>query len=1663
MKTFKRPLSILLTLLMLLSMVTVGSISANAAVTPADSSTEFYSSSSYRTIDVNNETPDDSFLDDMGMDYRDWNQDDPRWKNIPLGSSSTVGAVGCLMISTCKLIISAGLATPRELTPTVMVKWLNANNGFSGNDLSWDKVEEFCEEVLGKKFTINTTVNTKKAPYNSTYGGTGEQNIVAFDETGYTIANRKTELMRWLQEGYHLLINVHDVTSSSTGAHWIAIDEIATKNSNYETLYIMNTYWGDSATYQGDGTDSRCTLEKYINTETTHNTTSGSFGNSYGMKGKFCRVAAYKTDSSYSTINDINYSKTDEYKKWSRNDPRWATSVLDNPSSSKAEYLGDWGQEVLAVSKALIQAGVKKSDSFNPADCVTALTNSSAIETSGTTIGRAIWNNVKNLDSEILDSGAAYSSSTAVSSVKDDMLENIKKNGYHYVIHTKSTGNADDTWLAVDEERSLAENDIYVLSSNADVSANSGRKLSAINSGSFAEAYYFTTEPAKTVYLDATGEFENNRDNVEYRYAWTFKDGAASNEGKWLEGTVDSKGLIKFEGVLDNIIFVRMNKNAGALPNWDAKWNQTGDLDAEDGDLYTLTGFSGDTLTGTWSYIKGDNKVYVYAKPLKLRGDYDVYLWNWDEYGSGWANEYTETEDGYIIYSNVKDNFKAFAYAEGVTPPANECKNYIAQSSRGNSPISDGDLLVLDKITSGTTDLIDYQYDYSDINREKSYEDIRLDEKQWKNVTLGTSTTASDKVSNYTQVQAYAKLVKQAFPNSDLDVADFAAAYCNSDGNVNVTEANVKKWGFSWYKDEYNISALNVNTISSATDEHNIYNYLRNGHHVLLRLNNAAASGVNVADEWVVVDEARTLAANGEQIYIYRTTNSDSLNKGTTLQSTGAGITRILLFDGGENPCLDYRYWSRYDTKWKDYNLVRNSSEEGTSVRYLGAAAVAMTKLLLQAGCRGWDYTGTSNNFTNYSTSDYENSFNYDVEDFVGYMLSINAFASDGGIDWTKLHNFNHSDIESANSDDLTPDSENHYHSYYSNISHKLADSGNNYYHFFANLGDVVFDYPDSHDLQATAQLISGMSDYTYDTAQKEKLIDAIKKGYHLMIRAQSTGGAGTWVAVDEKTTIQNNYDDIYVMDSERNVSKNVMTLTDWLGGGEGTTVNRQNKFWRVVAYTGGTKELYDDVQEEVVENEQIDSVTKTALLPKTSDPAFIGADTVNNYYRYAYDKIADLSLKLNGATIGYKYRYALFDSKADAQEASESFNNREYDGYSYFDVVSTSENTVEDIMTVELPQQLSTKNSDTLTNIKNKYVVVQTIVLDENDIVSSYSNTLTASLAYKAEEQSDFTVNFYRCSPDVENDDTHNSVEVTAPDNKLAQSDYYENTFDLGNGYVFKGWYEDRNSEEHPVNINRTYDSDTDLYAHWIATGTIDKDDADDNIISGQYSGFGLEGVQIREAGADSNFRNQETGEAEIKPGGLRFITSLSQSMLNEIDSIQDGTVDGDNVEYGYVATRKDFAKKYAEHYNMLEGDGDYASKTIKDSYKLKYVGDNVNGINTNPSGGYTVDNDFRFITNVDCTSADYKDGGVSKDHKKYENYRLYSLVITYGGAEDDIDNDCDIIARAYIKYTDANGLLRVRYDNYSGASNVCGGCCTSYNTVKAISSDNVKINKED
>ncbi len=243
---------------------------------------------------------------------------------------------------------------------------------------------------------------------------------------------------------------------------------------------------------------------------------------------------------------------------------------------------------------------------------------------------------------------------------------------------------------------------------------------------------------------------------------------------------------------------------------------------------------------------------------------------------------------------------------------------------------------------------------------------------------------------------------------------------------------------------------------------------------------------------------------------------------------------------------------------------------------------------------------------------------------------------------------------------------------------------------------------------------------------------------------------------------------------------------------------------------------------------------------------------------------------------------------------------------------------------------------------------------------------------------------------------------------------------------YIFKGWYYDpeNDNDTRPVTFG-TDKYSKDIYAHWIKVENVAKDANDDNELpptyNNSYGGFDLAGVQVREGIRDTNYGYEKM------PGGLRFVTSLNMDVVNQINAIKPN-----NIEYGYVAATN-------------EGWINYHSKDA--DRKLQYVSNTANGIDTSATA--KDENYFGFASNINCTSrVSNGSGKVKEDHRNFESYLLYTLVITYENVNDDAKNK-NVLARPYIRYSDANGLERVAYSEYKGSSNTLGGCYTSYNAI--------------
>lgn len=195
----------------------------------------------------------------------------------------------------------------------------------------------------------------------------------------------------------------------------------------------------------------------------------------------------------------------------------------------------------------------------------------------------------------------------------------------------------------------------------------------------------------------------------------------------------------------------------------------------------------------------------------------------------------------------------------------------------------------------------------------------------------------------------------------------------------------------------------------------------------------------------------------------------------------------------------------------------------------------------------------------------------------------------------------------------------------------------------------------------------------------------------------------------------------------------------------------------------------------------------------------------------------------------------------------------------------------------------------------------------------------------------------------------------------------------------------------------------------------SVQKDAADSKVLpytDGMYPGYDLAGVQIRTEASDNQEHYGQAG------AGLRFVAVLSETVYTQVESITSSNAD---FEYGFVIAKTSTVLNNA---NDAEG------------YELQYKDSNVNGVDTT--------DDYYYVQNLKCSGV--------PDHRNFSGYRLYTAVITYNGLEGDALVDAQntpITARSYMRYDDANGLLRTYYNNYTGTPSF-SGCSASFAEVK-------------
>ena len=385
--------------------------------------------------------------------------------------------------------------------------------------------------------------------------------------------------------------------------------------------------------------------------------------------------------------------------------------------------------------------------------------------------------------------------------------------------------------------------------------------------------------------------------------------------------------------------------------------------------------------------------------------------------------------------------------------------------------------------------------------------------------------------------------------------------------------------------------------------------------------------------------------------------------------------------------------------------------------------------------------------------------------------------------------------------------------------------------------------------------------------------------------------------------------------------------------------------------------------------------------------------------YANSGEFVYEYASKATRDNVVYSSDYTTFDVKYN-EAISEDKNVYDYDELGHIISKTVISKASEELVGIETTEILDYTNEVRLVRKDINYHINNDEIDDNynnNDIFTSYVEAATKEI-----KVGDTIEEFY-----------------TIPEVKATKTNSCP--------YIFKGWYYDPENDidTHPVTFG-TDKYSKDIYAHWIKVEDVAKDEEDDNELppgyNGIYGGFDLAGVQVREGIRDTNYGYEK------KPGGLRFVTSLNMDVVNQINAIKPN-----NIEYGYVAA----TNKVWIDYHSEDADR-----------KLQYVSETANGIDTS-SDKAADENYFGFASNIICTSRKTNGSGkVKEDHRNFDDYLLYTLVITYENVDDDAKSK-NVLARPYIRYSDANGLERVAYSEYKGSSNTLGGCYTSYNAI--------------
>lgn len=166
-------------------------------------------------------------------------------------------------------------------------------------------------------------------------------------------------------------------------------------------------------------------------------------------------------------IPDVQSERSEDYRKWAQADSRWGHLPMGTSGKTVARI----GCLVTSVTKVLIQAGFKDSNTFNVGTYVVWLNSHGGL---GST-GNFIWVPATQIADGFNYYNADYTEGSSSSSSMQNRILNYLRSGYHIVLNVKNGGH----WVAVDRVKSLANNKVYIMDSLNNPSGNADILLSS--------------------------------------------------------------------------------------------------------------------------------------------------------------------------------------------------------------------------------------------------------------------------------------------------------------------------------------------------------------------------------------------------------------------------------------------------------------------------------------------------------------------------------------------------------------------------------------------------------------------------------------------------------------------------------------------------------------------------------------------------------------------------------------------------------------------------------------------------------------------------------------------------------------------------------------------------------------------------------------------------------------------------------------------------------------------------------------------------------------------------------------------------------------------------------------------------------------------------------